>query len=283
MKNPKVIIIAAVAGFFLSFITALISGAGLVAAPLKGFVSAAVCAVVVASLSFAARKLLLENVPAAETDEARESSGTGGSIVNIVLDDEKLPVEPDDPLFNVSDIGKSLGKPLAGQGYSRQTPAASDAEARPVAVDAASLGTARKEPAENKAADGQASSAGFTPANIMSVAASAPVQGFTKDAAESFARKMDTPQTLAHTAELAAKSASARNGFQGAGLIDLPDIGMFVTEGLSTDDDVIKDTEFASATKDEVAVGHKIRAPEDIDISDSKAIASAIRTLLVNE
>jgi hypothetical protein len=121
-------------------------------------------------------------------------------------------------------------------------------------------------------------------ADITSVAASASMTDFSKnETADVSARKTPTPQTLAYTAEPAAKNAHAKSGSLGAGLMDLPDIGMLVTEGLSTDDDIVRDTEFASATKDEVAAGHKIRAAEDIDISDSKAVASAIRTLLVNE
>ena len=200
-----------------------------------------------------------------------------------MLEDEGLPSEPDDPLFDVSDVKKSLGKSLAGQGYSRQGQVTPDAAARVAAIDAASPRSARTEPAETKVAGAPASGAGFTPASITSVAASASMADFTKDAAESPARKTPPPQTLAYSAEPAAKYAPAKSGSQGAGLIDLPDIGELVTEGLSTDDDVVRDTEFASATKDEVAAGHKIRAAGDIDISDSKAIAGAIRTLLVSE
>ena len=281
MKSPKVIIITAAVGFFLSLFIALICRAGFGAALLRAVISAIVCAVVVAGLSVTAQKLLLENVRAAVTDEAREGSEAGGGLVNIVLEDEGLPSEPDDPLFDVSDVKKSLGKSLAGQGFSRQGQVTPDAAARVAAIDAASPRSARTEPAETKVAGAPASGAGFTPASITSVAASASMADFTKDAAESPARK--TPQTLAYSAEPAAKYASAKSGSQGAGLIDLPDIGELVTEGLSTDDDVVRDTEFASATKDEVAAGHKIRAAGDIDISDSKAIAGAIRTLLVSE
>jgi hypothetical protein len=67
-------------------------------------------------------------------------------------------------------------------------------------------------------------------------------------------------------------------------MVDLPDIGSLVTEGLSSEDELIKDTDFASATKDEVAAGHKNSADiDDVDVSDSKLIAGAIRTLLASE
>ena len=277
MKNPKVIIIAAVAGFFFSLITALVSGVRFGAALLKAFVSAAVCAAAVAGLSFTVRKFLLGDTQAARTDEARGGGEAGGSIVNIVLEDEELSAEPGDPLFSVSDVSKSLGKPLAGQGHPKQAAITPEAEDRITAIDAASPRNARTEPAANEDAGAQSNSASFTPAHITSIAASASIA----DAAEDLPHKAPTPQTLAYSAEPAAKNAPAKNGSPGAGLIDLPDIGMLVTEGLSTGDEVIVDTEFASATKDEVAAGHRMRAAEDIDISDSKAIAGAIRTLLV--
>jgi hypothetical protein len=278
MKSPKVIIIVSAAGFFLSFITALISGAGFGAVLLKAFVSAAVCAAVVAGLSFAARKFLLENTQDAAADEARENGETGGSIVNIVLEDEGLPSEPDAPLFKVDGITQ----PLAGQ--SKQASIMPSAEARLAEIGGHSPENVRTEAVQNKDAGAQANGAGFTLADITSVAASASMRDFSKsEKAEFSAGKMPEPQALAHTAEPAAKSAPAKSGTLGAGLMDLPDIGMLVTEGLSTDDDVVRDTEFAAATKDEVAARHKIRAAENIDISDSKAVASAIRTLLVNE
>jgi hypothetical protein len=283
MKNPKMIIIAAAVGFFLSFMTALISGVGIGGALLKAAVSAVVCAAVATGLSLAARKFLLETNGQKSSVRETTEPGMSGNTINIVLEDEGLPSEPDDPLFSVGSVAASLGQsPADGAAKIPRQPLAADAQARLSEIGAASPRKARESeipPPVNEPPGG----IGFMPADISSIAASGTVAPFA-EAEEVFSRKEPlTAETLAHTAEPAPHGENARNGSSSAGMVDLPDIGMLVTEGLSTGDDVLNDTEFASATKAEVAAGHITRAFDDVQTPDSQALAGAIRTLLASE
>jgi hypothetical protein len=296
MKNPKVLIIASVIGFFFSFIVSLVAGAGFGSALLRAVISAVVCCIVVGALSFAAQKFLVESDGGfAVTESVDSGQAPSGSVVNIMLEDEELPSEPDDPRFDVRNVSAAvIQKPDAGLGAAVSSVSQDDFMSSFSSLDSG----------KQKAA----SSNGFTPASITSVAKSAsPAAASSRLAAVDSAspRKTAPPENAGKAALLgdidaasprklapsvgAAPSESPVSAEQnagaslGGGLVDLPDIGNLVTEGLSSEDELIKDTDFASATKDEVAAGHKNNTDiDDVDVSDSKAIASAIRTLLVS-
>ncbi|GMO50168.1 MAG: hypothetical protein Pg6C_13540 [Treponemataceae bacterium] len=281
MKNPKIIIVTAVCGFFLSFVTALFSRAGIGMALLRAVVSAAVCAAVVTGLLVAVRNFLLENAAGAHVHVFRtaddELEQPLGSRVNITLDDEALPAEPDDPSFDVSSIGRSIGKqPESAVVHPPEDVLPDDKAVKPAVPDeqAAAPKTKAQILAERIAQlDGE------------SPRKKAPE--FTKqdDAADPARQNNFVAASPADiTAPRAGKTAPKDAGgtvFASGGLVDLPDIGELVTEGLSNGDEIISDTDFSSATKEEIAAGRKTRV-EDVDTSDSKAIASAIRTLLVS-
>jgi hypothetical protein len=285
VKASRVIIITAMVWFFLSFIIALFSRAGIGLALLRALLSAAVCATVCAGLLFAAKKFLLEgteipgkDVSVADAEDDELETPPAGSRVNIMLDDEALPAEPGDPGFDVRGIAGLIGKPpvraaesapqnaLRDEGVFERAPQGAQTKNIPITdvqaavkrlaqIDSESPRKKQPESAEQSGSNTQARQGNFVAASPAEI--------------------------TAPRAENAAPEKSAGGSFGSGVIVDLPDIGDLVTEGLSNEDEVINDTDFAAATKEEVATGRKVRV-EDVDVSDSKAIAGAIRTLLVN-
>jgi hypothetical protein len=251
VRNPKVFIITVAIGFFFSFIIALFSRAGFGIALIRAFVSALVCGAVAVGGSYVLRKFLLEGAPFADVSVSDDDSeAPPGGRVNIVLDDEALPAEPDDPRFDVRNIEKSIAA---------QPP--------------------------DRAVDGpNAGNSGFDGSDILDDIGEASARQ-TESAAQAAANtegRIVAERIAEMSGEERQKKAPESGASIGTGApANLPDIDGFMAEDLSTDRSVVEDSDFASASKQEGAPGRKVR-PENFDATDSKAIASAIRTLLVD-
>jgi hypothetical protein len=287
VKNPKVIISTVAVGFFLSFVVALFSGAGFGNALIRAFVSAIVCGVVVAGCIFISRKFLLEGAQGADVAVADDTAEAPvGGRVNIVLDDETLPTEPDDPRFDVSGIRKSIANPPKkavvessawkddfGEDGILDSPAAvSYTQTAGSTTNAASKIKSQTVAERISAIDDESPRKKTPEFGAAGVSAAQNNSGVPSVSGKTASVGNSTPPPQPRTS-----GVSLGTG----GLVDLPDIDEFMAEDLSTGGEVIEDSDFASATKQEVAAGHKIKA-ENFDATDSQAIASAIRTLLVS-
>jgi hypothetical protein len=95
MKSPRNLIIAVVAGFFLSFFIGLISGAGIGILMLRALICAAVFGGVVFAVRLVADKFLLGDAKI-ETGNSSYSDEQGANV-DITLDDEVFQEEPEMP------------------------------------------------------------------------------------------------------------------------------------------------------------------------------------------
>ena len=116
--NPKVIGIAAGAGFILSFLIALISRNTLLASLIKAVIFAAVGGGMAAGITVVFSKFLVEDIDF----EATASAPKVGGIVDITLDDQRLPEDKNAPKFNVGSNLKSMNEAgTAEQGSSNES------------------------------------------------------------------------------------------------------------------------------------------------------------------
>ncbi|MDR1784905.1 MAG: hypothetical protein LBR23_00335 [Spirochaetaceae bacterium] len=227
MKNPKIIIIAGAAGFFLSFIIALASGAGLGIVLLRALVCALAAGALTLGIQAAAGRYLSVPGEGAFFPQEGEASQAGRGV-NILLGDDPLPGDRNGPEFDVTGI----------QGEFSFTPQGERAPQTlfPDLDTAGSPGSSGKPPKEPPGT-------GSPPDPAFRV--EAPPSG-------------DGP------------------GIETAA--DLPEFGQFAVPGLSGEDR-IRDAAPPLTTGEAVEFRPEKKAVS-IDVSDTQALASAIRTLV---
>lgn len=259
MISPKYISISAGLGFIVSFLVGVFSGIGFGHVVLRALICALFFGVMTVGILFLNQKFLSDGQADTDLDAPAEKMPRVGGVIDITVDDDRLPEEEQGPRFNVASTRPAL----------RQTETA--------AQESADAGSPMPPPVSEPASvpDGNRasvpppaeSSAGFTPMGLAQVASAAPEQKQAKVTPQ--------PSAPSHAAAPAA----------GADLGELPDISTF--GGGDTADtageNVVEDSEFAEAD-----VPQKARSsvfPDGVPASEQSAslMAQAIRTVLVRE
>ena len=249
MINPKYVGIAAGVGFIFTLLIGLFSKVAFPFFLLRSVISALVFGGIAIGISFLFQKFLSD---ATSSDiEASSSAKTTepGGVVNITIDDEVLADEAQLPRFTVTNPQAMLG--------GKQT---------------AILPTADESsfPAASATA-----TADFTPVSLGSTVST---EAVTASAEATSAQAVATPVAAAVTPH----APTVEKG--GLELDELPDIGdMSVPE--RKEEDVISDSDFASATSDEPEV-REVHARTEVPAptaENSALMAKAIQTVLARE
>ena len=293
--NIKAVIVAAAAGFVLSFLTGLLSGAVILIVLLRAVIFAVVFGGLCAGIQLLADKFLgmssAGELSTGISDVVKpvQTAPVAGSVVNLTISDEDLPKEDNGPQFFV---GSTVGLAPAPQAHDSPVPAVSVPVAAPLPKTAS--GTAAV-PAPDVAAEA-AKPQGFvpvslgqqTPAARPAAADSAPVPAPAAPAAAVSSSVPEQPasevEPPAAPPEDAPEPSAADSDSSGSEELDeLPDLGDMSDDGggESTGESLIQDSEFAS-DDGEAPVVRK----QSVDVSsgkDTELIAQAIRTVLANE
>ncbi len=259
MINPKYISISAGLGFVVSFLIGLLSGIGFGHVALRALVCALFFGMMSVGILFLNQKFLSDG-QTDDLDGSVEKMSQIGGVIEITVDDDRLPEEEQGPRFNVASTRPALRQVGAATkdtvDAERQVPSPVS-EPTPV-PDGGHAGV----PSQVE------TPAGFTPLGLAQVASAVAEQKQTKVA----------PQPVAPS-HAAVPSASADLG-------ELPDISTFGggdTAGVAAGEDIVEDSEFAEAD-----VPQKARSsvfPDGVPASEQSAslMAQAIRTVLVRE
>lgn len=167
--NPKLISVAAGAGFVLSFLIGLFSRVAFPYLVLRALLFALLFAVAAAAISFVFKKFI--DVPQGGTDEPSQAAqpATGG-VVNITVDDDSLPDDEGSPQFSVGKNRPAFGGgALSSDGGGR---AVDDISARAAPAPSAQAPAAA---APAPSSDGQAAAQGFRPMALGTPVASVSV------------------------------------------------------------------------------------------------------------
>lgn len=259
MISPKYISISAGLGFIVSFLIGLFSGIGFGHVVLRALICALFFGAMTVGILFLNQKFLSDGQTDADLDVPAEKMSRVGGVIDITVDDDRLPEEEQGPRFNVASTRPAL----------RQTETAAKESA-----DAAQPVPPVSEPAPVSDGDRavvppQAEQpAGFTPMGLAQVASAV--------AEPEPANVVPQPSAPTHAVAPAA----------GADLAELPDISSFGggdTADVATGEDVVEDSEFAEAD-----VPQKSRSsvfPDGVPASEQSAslMAQAIRTVLLRE
>ena len=255
MISPKYISISAGLGFIVSFLIGVCSGIGFGHVVLRALICALFFGVMTVGILFLNQKFLSDGQTDADLDVPAEKMSRVGGVIDITVDDDRLPEEEQGPRFNVASTRPAL----------RQTETAAEESAD--AVQPVSETTPVSD-GDRAGAPPQAEiSAGFTPMGLAQVASAV--------AEPKQAKAAQQPVVPSHAVAPTA----------GADLGDLPDISTF--GGGDTADaageDVVEDSEFAEAD-----VPQKARSsvfPDGVPASEQSAslMAQAIRTVLARE
>ncbi|MDE5798700.1 MAG: hypothetical protein K2H73_06770 [Treponemataceae bacterium] len=258
MISPKYISISAGLGFIVSFLIGVCSGIGFAHVVLRALICALFFGVMTVGILFLNQKLLSDGQTDADLDVPAEKMSRVGGVIDITVDDDRLPEEEQGPRFNVASTRPAL----------RQTETAAEESADAAQPVSPVSETISVSDGDRAGAPPQAEiSAGFTPMGLAQVASAV--------AEPKQAKVAQQPVAPSHAAAPTA----------GADLGELPDISTF--GGGDTADaageDVVEDSEFAEAD-----VPQKARSsvfPDGVPASEQSAslMAQAIRTVLLRE
>ncbi|MDE6737007.1 MAG: hypothetical protein K2J50_05855 [Treponemataceae bacterium] len=242
----------------MSFLIGVCSGIGFGHIVLRALICALFFGVMTVGILFLNQKFLSDGQTDADLDVPAEKMSRVGGVIDITVDDDRLPEEEQGPRFNVASTRPAL----------RQTETAAEESADAVQPVSPVSETTPVSDGDRAGAPPQAEiSAGFTPMGLAQVASAV--------AEPKQATVAQQPVVPSHAV---APTACADLG-------DLPDISMF--GGGDTADaageDVVEDSEFAEAD-----VPQKARSsvfPDGVPASEQSAslMAQAIRTVLARE
>lgn len=259
MINPKYISISAGLGFIVSFLIGIFSGIAFGHVVLRALICALLFGAMAVGILFLNQKFLSDGQTDADFDTSAEKASRVGGVIDITIDDDRLPEEEQGPRFNVAST-----RPALRQAESADKTSAVAEQQIPPVPDSVSvpIGENADPPLQTE------TSAGFTPLGLAQVASAG------TDSPQATA--VPQPAESSHTA---APSASADLG-------ELPDISMFgggESADMAAGEDVVEDSEFAEAD-----VPQKARSsvfPDGVPASEQSAslMAQAIRTVLVRE
>lgn len=253
--NPKVIGIAAGAGFVLSFLVGLIFRNPILAILARAFICAALCAGMSAGISVVFEKFLAEDI---ELDSSAGAPKTGG-IVDITLDDEKLPEIQNAPKFNVSGNLKTM-----------------------------------KEPTENNVSDSEKTNSEQSPSSSSATAPKGEISSLPENisgesSSQSDSQSSDNNSFKAMDVSSVAASSEKKNtkGID-EDVVALPDIGDL--KGSSDDDSLpiapVKDIPISEpniSSSPQSKNGATFSDGSSPSVQDAATIAQAIRTVLAHE
>ena len=258
MISPKYISISAGLGFIVSFLIGVCSGIGFGHVVLRALICALFFGVMTVGILFLNQKFLSDGQTDADLDVPAEKMSRVGGVIDITVDDDRLPEEEQGPRFNVASTRPAL----------RQTETAAEESADAAQPVSPVSETAPVSDGDRAGAPSQAEiSAGFTPMGLAQVASAV----------------ADSKQAKVAQQPVAPSHAAAPTA--GADLGELPDISTFGggdTAG-AAGEDVVEDSEFAEAD-----VPQKARSsvfPDGVPASEQSAslMAQAIRTVLARE
>ena len=259
MISPKYISISAGLGFIVSFLIGVCSGIGFGHVVLRALICALFFGVMTVGILFLNQKFLSDGQTDADLDVPAEKMSRVGGVIDITVDDDRLPEEEQGPRFNVASTRPALRQ--------TETAAEESADAAQPMLPPVSE-TAPVSDGDRAGAPPQTEiSAGFTPMGLAQVASAV--------AEPKQAKVAQQPVVPSHAAAPTA----------GVDLGELPDISTF--GGGDTADaageDVVEDSEFAEAD-----VPQKARSsvfPDGVPASEQSAslMAQAIRTVLARE
>lgn len=266
--NPKNICISAGIGFVLSFIIGLISRVGVPFIFIRAFIFALVFAALCIGISFVYGKFLSENVRGVENSDLGTpvQKSPVGNMINIVVDDSKLPDDDQAPKFSVENNRPSLGaEDLASKESSPVSRVqTSENEAKYSAPQentvtqndftAAGAENVLSSDKKNDPVPQSEKSSGFTPVGLDAVTASAPSQ---------------LPANEAH---------QEASGEDEESLDSLPEINDLTLSGSGEKGEVISDSEFALGGGSSAS-----SSAEKSNGQDTNVMAQAIRTILAQD
>ena len=253
MLQPKYMGIAAAGGFVLSFLVGIFAGIGFGHIMLRALVCALAFGALCAGILFLNQKFLSDGRAGAVSDASADKTPRTGGIVDITIDDDRLPEEEQGPRFNVATTRPALraqtGAVLHDEADEPSVPLQEDAA--PVTGQQETVSPAPSvEASDTPQAD---SLGGFTPMGLAQVASSGAEQ---------------QPKPVAAQA--------------GAELADLPDIGSFSGEG-AAETEVVQNAELAEV--DASPAPRRSVFPDGGSASGQSAsvMAQAIRTILAKD
>ncbi len=242
MINLKNLIVAAIAGFTLSFLISIISTHNLFVALLRGIIFAVVFAILAFAIDFVNKRFLsVGESLEIKTENQKAETQKAGSVVNITIDDENLTDEEDAPNFDIS----------ANRGYFSNIPKSVENQ----------VFEEPNEQTENQVVQQSDSSDAETSDGDD-------VHSTESENKSSATEKIVSDKKTAITAEHLAQVQE----------IDaLPDILEFTEDSSGTaENSVVTDSDFVQAGSQTSSFATETPATEH----DTKTIASAIRTLL---
>ncbi|MCR5724575.1 MAG: hypothetical protein K6G80_05765 [Treponema sp.] len=264
MIAPKSIGIAAVVGFVFSFLVGLFSGISFGHILLRALISAGICGVLGAGISFLFQRFLSDSADSGfdTSSSGGEGSRGSGGLVDITIDDDALADDSQEPRFAV-DNAHAIVTPAAEKKQEPEEPAAAGSVSeRTVSADPAEpVPDDEDEPARPVASDSASSAASSEPAF--------------------------QPIPLAQAAPkppVASGVQPAKAG--GADLDELPDIGDFGSPASGAQpSEVIRDSDFATGgSEPPVSLASTGSAKGGVAVEQNASVmAQAIQTILAKE
>lgn len=255
MINPKNIAIAAFVGFVFSFLVGLFSGIGFGHILLRALISAVICAVLGAGITFLFRQFLSDATDSGfEAPAGGEGEHGSGGLVNITIDDDVLADDGSEPKFVVEDAAV-----ITGHAPKTEKKAEPVAEPSPVVTKAAGPVSPEESVPDEP---GQADASSFKP-----VALGTPVQA----------------PVAAEETHSAAVSAPSSGGHEKSELEDLPDIGGAIAVSQKDGEAVIRDSDFATGKEEPPVSLSSSKGGSAPESQNAAVMAQAIQTLLAKE
>ncbi len=271
----KSVIMTACAAFVLSFLIALISRAGMPRSLFRAVISAVIFGAVSCLIQFLYGKFLSDVASGTSDSEVVEDAKpVTGSLVNLVVNDEELEEEEGSPQFSVDGGSRILSgddmkplqmpRPAAGGSYGK-TPL--DDIGR---NDGNNIATVAAKTVIPDPAPSASEKTGFKPVNLAdatSLAGTAAVQEKSQVVEQPVSQFVPT-------------KFSGMNEEQ---LDELPDVSELGILPGKNNDDVIKDSDFATEGRNSAALKAAFGDGIKTESKDTALMAEAIRTVLAKE
>lgn len=298
MVNPKYICISAAVGFVLSFVIGLFSSVAFLHLIIRALIYAAVFAVLSIAINYLSKTFLSsdQSFDSPQSDESSSSSkNSSGNLVNIVVDDSTLRDDSSAPKFSVTnpnifgDDAFNSEKKQENHSENISSPSLSSpvknytdekTQNPPEAKSYSKSADEKNEPKEKNA-----DSSGFVSADLRSITSGASENAATLENANTASTDgNDDNETKISSGSSENLSDSendseAKDGSDDDEIDDLPDIGgIDISSSLSSSDDVIEDTDFATE-----GTSKSSAASASTEGKDADTMAQAIRTMLAED
>ena len=241
MGNLKFSVVLAVFGLILSFLTGLISGVAFGIVFLRAFISAVICFGIAFLSSFIYTKFLADGT----AEVVRQKPSSGGSVVDVKIDEDGLPDSENAPNFYVSRKYNIVDE------APKQKPVLAENESEVDSFPAQNEPEPEIQAHENQG--GEDNTKSFVPKPLV--------------------------DTIPQENVLTSASPSTTVADDLDSLDELPDFGGLAADEGSLSEDVVTDSDFAVTGR-----SASENLTQDINVgTDSSLMADAIRTLLKRE